>query len=55
MPWYIWTIIALTVISSLLTVATIGRPRQPMSAAAAIGVLVVNGLIIWGIIEGVTR
>jgi hypothetical protein len=48
MPWYAWAIIGLYAISSVATVAYIGRPREPITPLVAILALIINGLAIWG-------
>lgn len=46
MSWQKWTLIALYVVSALLTVATIGRPRKPLEAGTAVAVLIIDALLV---------
>ena len=55
MPWYIWVVIGVYVVSSLATVLIIDKPRARITPGVALATLVVNGLMLWAIIEGVTQ
>jgi hypothetical protein len=54
-PWYIWAVVAVTVLSSLAQIAMIGRPRDPITPGVAIVSLIINGLCIWAILAGASQ
>lgn len=51
MTWYAWAIVAVYVAAALATVNSIGQPRRPMTPGIAAAVLLVNGLIVWGVVS----
>jgi hypothetical protein len=55
MTWYAWTIIATLVLGAGIQIATIGRPREPLTPGVVLVTTVLNGLIVWGIITLATR
>lgn len=50
MTWFGYVFVCLMALNAAMCVANVGRPREPMSPGAALTVLVVNGLIVWGAI-----
>lgn len=54
-PWYIWIVLALIAVSTLGSIAYIGKPRPPLAPGTVVGIVIANALIMWAIIEGVTR
>lgn len=50
MTWYAWLMVAVVVASALSVVAAIGKPRTPTTPGVAVAVLVIDGLVIWGIL-----
>lgn len=55
MTWYVWLVVALIAVSSMLTIASIGKPRKPMTSGTAVWVLLVNAALVWAIVAGATR
>lgn len=55
MPWYIWLVVGAIVLSSLLSVAMVGKPRTPSTPTTVVFVLIVNALLVWAIVEGASR
>jgi len=51
MPWYAWLMIGLQALNSVLYVAMIGKPRDPVTPGLAVGVMVGSALWIWGIVS----
>jgi hypothetical protein len=50
MTWYAWLIVAALVAGALLNVRDIGKPRGPITPAAAMLVIVANALMIYGVV-----
>lgn len=50
MNWIAWSLVSYIGISALLTVAAVGRKREPLTAGVAVLSVVFAGLIIWGIV-----
>lgn len=50
MPWYAILIIAVLAMSSGTVLASIDRPRKPITPNLALATLVANGLMIWGVV-----
>lgn len=53
MPWYIWLLIADLSLSALAKVATVGRPRKPLTGYDAVVAVVVTAAYIYGITQAV--
>jgi hypothetical protein len=51
MPWYAWGMVVWAALGSLLSIAFIGRPRDPITPGAAVASVLVAALYIWGIIS----
>lgn len=51
MTWFGWLIMSYFMLGSLLSVALIGQPREPLSPGTATFILVMNGLLILGILS----
>jgi hypothetical protein len=46
--WYAWAILGLVALNVVGNIASIGRPREPISLQLAGLVLIVNSLTAWG-------
>lgn len=51
MPWYAWALIGWILFGSVVTVATIDRPRKPLGHDTAIVTLIFHALFIWAIVS----
>jgi len=47
MTWPQWVLIAWLVLSALVMVARVGKPREPIEPEAAVVNLVVTALVVW--------
>ena len=50
MVWYAWVVVTTTILSTLLTIGNIGKPREPITPALAVAVVVANSLIVWAVV-----
>lgn len=55
MTWYAWVLVAAIGLNMLAAVARIGQPREPLTPAEAIWVLIINGLFIWAVVALAVR
>ena len=44
-----WFYLVLTVLGALIKINDIGKPRGPVTQADAMGLLIVTGLLFWGL------
>jgi hypothetical protein len=51
MTWFHWLVVALWIIEIAAHIATIDEPRKPRDKGGAIAVLLLNGLLIWGMVH----
>lgn len=51
MIWYAWVLVGTIALSSLMVIASIGKPRKPQTPGGAVAVLIVNGLIVWAVVS----
>lgn len=51
MNWVAWWLVAILVLNVIATIARIGEPREPLTSADAIAVLIVNALILWSVLS----
>ena len=49
MNWYLWFLAAWFLLSAVVNVAYVGKPRKPTTAGVAASVVVIDALIIAGI------
>ncbi len=47
MTWPKYVLIALNALSALVSVSQIGKPRKPLEASTAVGVIVIDVLLCW--------
>ena len=45
-----WTLVTLFVIGMLFTVATVGKPRKPVTEGDAVASVIINGLLLTAIL-----
>lgn len=50
MTWFGYVLVGVIAFGTLCSVATVGKPRPPLSAEVAVLVVVTNALLIWGAI-----
>ncbi|HWI02639.1 MAG TPA: hypothetical protein VNT52_02265 [Acidimicrobiales bacterium] len=43
-------IVGLMVVGTLCTVALVGKPRKPIDGATAVGTVILNALVVWGVV-----
>jgi hypothetical protein len=51
MEWYAIAIICILAFSSGVSIASVGKPKEPTTAGVALTALLVHGLMIWGIVS----
>lgn len=51
MPWYAWVMVTLYAISVLVTLASVGEPRKPLTLEQAALAVIMSFLMVWGIIS----
>jgi hypothetical protein len=51
MTWFHWLVVALWTMSIAAHIALIGTPRGPYTKELALGTLITNGLLIWGMVH----
>ena len=50
MTWFGWCLIAIVALSTLLSVAQIGKKREPLDPSTVVVIVIVNSLLILGTI-----
>lgn len=50
MTWYAWMIVAALAAGAILSVLSVGRPREPLTPGVVAAVVVTDGLMIWAIV-----
>lgn len=48
MNWFLWFLVGWWLFSAVVTVAQVGKPRKPLAASTAAGVVVIDTLFIAG-------
>lgn len=48
MNWFLWFVVAWWILNAVLTVASVGKPRKPISAGTAAYVVVIMALFVGG-------
>lgn len=51
MPWYAWVAAVGIAVANLCAIAAVGKPRPVGTAANAVMTTIINGLLIWAIVE----
>lgn len=49
MNWYLWFLAAFFLMSTVVTVSMVGKPRKPTTAGIAAAVVIIDALLIAGI------
>lgn len=50
MTWFGVVFVCLMGLSTVLSIHSVGRPREPLTPGAAVAILIINGLLTWGAI-----
>lgn len=50
MTWFDWALVSFWAVNALGTVLLIGRHREPVTPGVALGVIVVNALLVAGLV-----
>lgn len=48
--WFGWILVAIYVLSTLVSVGTVGQARKPLEPKGAVLVVIINGLMIAGLL-----
>lgn len=48
--WFGWVLVGMYVLSALLSVGTVGKPRTPTEPGAAVIIVVLNTLLVLGLL-----
>ena len=50
MNWFDYTLVAWWLFSTLVVIGAVGKPRKPVEPSTAVGVSIVNGLLVAGLL-----
>lgn len=50
MTWFTWFLLSFWALNALATISLVGKKREPVTPAVAVGVVVVNGLLVAGLL-----